>query len=185
MATRTPIFRPTRSVSAHRQRGISLLVVSLLMMAIVLMTLTAFYISRTQYKLVGNIQASELAFSRAESAIAAAESWLNGSGNSKAGGFDSYDATATPHLYPAGQLATLGRTPASMTWSNTNSTVSGDGRYLVELVGRNVRKPGDSIALNQRATGCKAVDLFRVLAKADTGQSGSRIIETIEATDGC
>ena len=72
-----------------------------------------------------------------------------------------------------------------MTWSNTNSTVSGDARYLIEVVGRNVRKPGDSIALNQRSTGCKAVDLFRVLAKADTGQSGSRIIETIEAADGC
>ena len=175
----------TRRSSVRAQRGISLLVVTVLMLAIVLMTLTAFYVSKTQYKLVGNIQASELAFGQAESVSAAARAWVNVSANAKSDAFDTYNATSTAHLYPMGKLATLGYLPESMTWSNSNSTVSGNGRYMVELLGRNIKKPGDSIAIKQKATSCKSVDLFRIVAKADAGQSGSRIIETIEATDGC
>ena len=175
----------TRRSSVRAQRGISLLVVTVLMLAIVLMTLTAFYVSKTQYKLVGNIQAAELAFGRAESVSATARAWVNVPANAKSAAFDAYNATSTAHLYPMGQMAALGYLPDSMTWSNSNSTVSGNGRYLVELLGRNIKKPGDSIAIKQNATSCKSVDLFRVIAKADAGQSGSRIIETIEATDGC
>ena len=175
----------TRRSSVRAQRGISLLVVTVLMLAIVLMTLTAFYVSKTQYKLVGNIQASELAFGQAESVSAAARAWVNVPANAKLTAFDTYNATLTAHLYPMGKMAALGHLPGSMTWSNSNSTVSGNGRYLVELLGRNIKKPGDSIGMGQKATSCKSVDLFRVVAKADAGQSGSRIIETIEATDGC
>ena len=175
---------PYKRSAARAQRGISLLVVTVLMLAIVLMTLTAFYVSKTQYKLVGNIQASELAFGQAESVSAAARAWVNDAVNAKSAAFDTY-ATSTAHLYPMGKMAALGHLPGSMTWSNSNSTVSGNGRYLVELLGRNIKKPGDSIAIKQKATSCKSVDLFRVIAKADAGQSGSRIIETIEATDGC
>ena len=176
---------PYKRSAARAQRGISLLVVTVLMLAIVLMTLTAFYVSKTQYKLVGNIQASELAFGQAESVSAAARAWVNVSANAKSAAFDTYNATSTAHLYPSGQLAALAYRPESMTWNNSNSTVSGNGRYLVELLGRNIKKPGDSIAIKQNATSCKSVDLFRIVAKADAGQSGSRIIETIEATDGC
>ena len=175
----------TRRSSVRAQRGISLLVVTVLMLAIVLMTLTAFYVSKTQYKLVGNIQASELAFGQAESVSAAARAWVNVPANATSAAFDTYSATSTAHLYPMGKMAALGHLPESMTWSNSNSTVSGNGRYLVELLGRNIKKPGDSIAIKQKATSCKSVDLFRIVAKADAGQSGSRIIETIEATDGC
>ena len=175
----------TRRSSVRAQRGISLLVVTVLMLAIVLMTLTAFYVSKTQYKLVGNIQASELAFGQAESVSAAARAWVNVPANATSTAFDTYNATLTAHLYPMGKMAALGHLPGSMTWSNSNSTVSGNGRYLVELLGRNIKKPGDSIGMGQKATSCKSVDLFRVVAKADAGQSGSRIIETIEATDGC
>ena len=175
----------TRRSSVRAQRGISLLVVTVLMLAIVLMTLTAFYVSKTQYKLVGNIQASELAFGQAESVSAAARAWVNVSANATSDAFDTYNATSTAHLYPMGKMAALGHLPESMTWSNSNSTVSGNGRYMVELLGRNIKKPGDSIAIKQKATSCKSVDLFRIVAKADAGQSGSRIIETIEATDGC
>ena len=172
----------TRRSSVRAQRGISLLVVTVLMLAIVLMTLTAFYVSKTQYKLVGNIQASELAFDQAESVSAAARAWVNVSANATSDAFDAY-ATSTAHLYPMGKMAALGHLPGSMTWSNSNSTVSGNGRYLVELLGRNIKKPGDSIAINQNATCRKSVDLFRIVAKADAGQSGSRIIETIEAIE--
>jgi Tfp pilus assembly protein PilX len=177
--------RRSRKPSARSQRGISLLVVTVLMLGIMLMALTAFYVSKNEYRLVGNIQASELAFARAESADEAARAWINSSGNSKSGAFEIYSPASSSHLYPTGQLNALGYTPAKMTWSNSNSTVAGEGRYLIELLGRNIHKPGDSIAIQQASTSCTAVDLFRILSKADAGQSGSRIIETIEAVDGC
>ena len=175
----------TRRSSVRAQRGISLLVVTVLMLAIVLMTLTAFYVSKTQYKLVGNIQASELAFGQAESVSAAARAWVNVSANAKSDAFDTYNATSTAHLYPMGKMAALGHLPGSMTWSDSNSIVNGNGRYMVELLGRNIKKPGESLNLGQIKGCSKSVDLFRIVAKADAGQSGSRIIETIEATDGC
>ena len=172
----------TRRSSVRAQRGISLLVVTVLMLAIVLMTLTAFYVSKTQYKLVGNIQASELAFDQAESVSAAARAWVNVPDNARSDGFDAY-ATSTAHLYPMGKMAALGHLPGTMTWSDANSIVSGNGRYMVELLGRNIKKPGESIAIGRQGSNpCKSVDLFRIVAKADAGQSGSRIIETIEAT---
>jgi|JI10StandDraft_1071094.scaffolds.fasta_scaffold269547_2 Tfp pilus assembly protein PilX len=170
--------------SARAQRGISLLVVTVMILAIILITLTAFHVSKTQYKLVGNIQASELAFARAESTSAAARGWLSIQANARSIAFDVYDPTSA-HLYPKGELATLDFAPATMTWSNSNSLDSAGGRYLIELLGRGIRGPGDSLALGQNAASCKLVDLFRVVAKADAGQDASRIIETVEATDGC
>ena len=75
-----------------------------------------------------------------------------------------------------------------MPWDDSNSVKVGtddEVRYLVELLARNVRKPGDSINLGQASTGCRAVDLFRIVTRADAGLSGARIIETTEARDGC
>ena len=178
---KTPRNRPH---AAARQRGVSLLIVTLLIMAILLMTLSALYISRTQYRLVGNIQASELAFSRAEEALVNAQAWLNVTANARAAGFDTYN-NATPQIYPAGGLAAASLVPATMTWTDSNSVASGDARYLIELIGRNVRKPGDSINLGQASTGCRSVDLFRIVTRADAGLNGSRIVETTESRDGC
>ena len=176
---------PTRS-SEHSQHGMSLLIVTVMMLAIILVTLTAFYISKTQYKLVGNIQASELAFARAESTSAAARDWLSVQANARSIAFDKDLASVdSGHLYPIGGLAARSVALATMTWSNSNSLSSAEGRYLIELLGRGIRSPGDSLALGQIAASCKLVDLFRVVAKADAGGDGSRIIETIEATDGC
>jgi Tfp pilus assembly protein PilX len=168
--------------SLKRQRGISLVVVTILILAVVLMSLSAFNVSKTQYQLVGNIQASEQAFGAAEATTAGAENWLVA--NAKSAAFETY-SEATPHLYPRGQLATSGHQVASMDWDNSNSSSFGSGRYLIELMARNVRLPGDSIATGQKSTACKAVDLFRITAKAEAGRSGMRILETVNATTAC
>jgi Tfp pilus assembly protein PilX len=165
-----------------KQRGISLVIVTVLILAVVLMSLSAFYVSRTQYQLVGNIQSSEQAFSAAEATAAGAESWLLS--NSKSAAFETY-SDATPHLYPRDYLATNSIKVASMTWSNTNSTSYGDGRYLIELMARNVSQRGDSIKSGPGSTACKSVDLFRVVAKADAGRGGARTLETLNAAAAC
>lgn len=165
----------------HGQRGLSLLVVMVLILAIMLMTLTAFYISKNQYQLVGNLQASARAFSQAEAAGAAAQDWIQQPVNAQSDSFTSYNP-ATAGLYPPGQLSALGHDPATMRWSDANSTAAGDGRYLIELLQRDETRGCASLATGgQRQSQCQGVDLFRILAKASAGRSGARIIETIEA----
>ena len=166
----------------HRQKGLSLLIVTLLMLALGLITVSSYFNSQTQFRLSGNIQASELAFSRAESAIAAAEAWLNAGASAQSTAFDSY---SVKHLYPMGQFALSGYAPATMDWSDLNSLSSGKARYLIEQLGRNVRQPGSSLSTNQAATSCQAVNLFRVLARGDDGAGASRILEVTTATSAC
>lgn len=166
----------------HRQQGLSLLIVTLLMLALGLITVSSYFNSQTQFRLSRNIQASELAFSRAESAIAAAEAWLNAGTNSQSVAFDSYSVN---HLYPIGQFALSGLAPTTMNWSDLNSLSSGNARYLIEQLGRNIRQPGASLSINQAATSCQSVNLFRVLARGDDGAGASRIIEVTAAIKAC
>ena len=179
-------YGPTPSSRGRRaQSGLSLLIVTILIMAIALISLGAFYVSRNQFKLAANIQQAELAFGQAEVGIAAAEAWLTAGGNSKHAGFDAYDKLS-PHLYPIGKFSELGTRPQTMSWSSTNSLlVSSETRYLIEQLARNTRMAGESINVNQTSTGCKAVNLYRVVSQARAGNGGLRLIETMQATTGC
>jgi len=175
----------TSVAKRHAQSGLSLLIVTILIMAIALMSLGAFHVSRNQFKLAANIQQSELAFGQAESGIVAAEAWLQAGGNARHSGFDAYDKLS-PHLYPIGKFAALGTRPQSMTWNDANSlVVSSETRYLVEQLARGTRMAGESINVSQTSAGCKAVDLFRVVSQAKAGNGGLRLIETMQATAGC
>ncbi|MES2975804.1 MAG: hypothetical protein V4757_19460 [Pseudomonadota bacterium] len=175
----------TSGARRRRQRGLSLLIVTLLIMAIALMTLSVFYMSRNQFQLAANIQQSELAFGQAESGIVTAEAWLGSGTNARQPGFDAWDKL-TPHLYPIGRFAALGTRPQSMAWSDSNSlAVSSDTRYLIEQLARGARMTGESIAVSQSSSSCKSVDLFRVVAQARAGNGGLRLIETMQATAGC
>lgn len=177
--------RISQRPAARQQRGMSLLVVIALVLGMGLMTLTAFYLSRGQYQLVGNIQHLQQAFAKAEATSATAEQWLSVAANSQSQPFSIYDA-GSKGLYPVGKLTALGRDPATMSWDDTNSIATADGRYLVEQLARGVRLPGSSVQLGQRATGsCKAVDLFRVVANSASTRGASRMVETMYATDGC
>jgi Tfp pilus assembly protein PilX len=170
-----------RHLQRHQQ-GVSLLVVTLLMLALSLITVSSYFNSQTQFRLSGNNQASELAFSRAEAAVATAEAWLNATGNAQSAAFDSY---SIKYLYPMGQFALSGYTATSMDWNDTNSLSTGNARYLVEQLGRNVRQPGDSLSVGQISTSCRAVNLFRVLARGDGTAGASRIIEITTAVSAC
>ncbi len=156
-----------------------------LLLGMGLMSVTAFFLSRGQYQLVGNIQHLQQAFSKAEATSATAEQWLGVAANAQSAGFATYDGSLKG-LYPAGQLAALERNPATMIWNDSNSIVAPDGRYLVEQLSKSVKLPGASVQLGQRSTGsCKAVDLFRVVSNSESTRGASRMIETMFATDGC
>lgn len=171
--------------AAGRQRGATLVVVITLLLAVVVMSLTGFYLARTQYQLVGNLQYQEQAFNQAETASAMAEKWLGDPANAQSPHFTTYNAAAKG-LYPAGKLAELALNPLTMAWDDSNSIAAGGGRYLVEQVARAVQLPGGSVQLGQAATGaCRAVDLFRVVARSSSTRGSSRMVETFFAADGC
>ena len=170
---------------SYRERGVSLFIVIVLLLTVGLMTLTAFYLSRGQYRLVGNIQYLEQAFNQTEAVTATAETWLNTTGNSKLASFTTY-STAQPYLYPVGKLANLQLDPKTMTWSDTNSLASGNGRYLIEKLASNLRLPGGSLQMEQRSSGaCRAVDLFRIVSRSNAVRGSLRMIETTYATSAC
>ena len=150
-----------------------------------LMTLSAFYLSRGQYRLVGNIQQLEQAFNDTEAVSASAEQWLQTGSNAKADGFTTY-SSVTPQLYPAGKLAALNLDPKTMSWDDSNSAVLGSGRYLVEQLAANRSMPGGSLQVGQRSTGaCRAVNLYRVVARSSGPRGAARLIETLQATNAC
>jgi Tfp pilus assembly protein PilX len=187
MGQRRPARGPGRSLRPpmRRQRGATLLVVISLLLAIGLMSMTAFVGSRGQYQLVGNVQHQERAFSQAEAASAVAEEWLSDPANAQLADFATYNP-AVRALYPANTMASLGLDPRTMGWNNGNSIAVGEGRYLIEQIARSVSLPGGSLQVGQASTGaCRKVDLFRVVAQSASVRGSSRMVETFFATDGC
>ena len=166
------------------QRGISLLVMLVMVSALGLTTLTAFYQARNQHRLVGNIQHLEQAFNQTEAVVATAENWLSSGTSRKSAAFTTYDTTL-PQLHPIGHLTANGLDPKTMNWSDANSLASGDGRYLIEQLANGRQMPGNSLQMGQRNAGCRAVDLFRVAARSNSIRGASRTIEATYATDGC
>lgn len=163
------------------QRGASLLVIVVMMLALGLMSLTAFYLARNQYRLVGNIQHLEQAFNQTEAVIATAENWLASGSNHRAPAFTTFNA-AQPQLHPTLHLT---EDPKTMVWSDANSVAANDGRYLIELLAQSRQMPGNSMQVGQRNVRCRKVDLFRVTARSDAIRGASRLITTAYATDGC
>jgi Tfp pilus assembly protein PilX len=170
--------------AARRQRGASLYVVIVMLATMGLMTLTAFYMSRNQYRLVGNIQHEEQAFNQTEAVVAAGEDWLNTGANAASVDFITYNAGAKG-LYPMYQFAALGLNAKTMTWTDTNSIASGDGRYLVAQIARDMPLNLSTLVMGQPLSTCKKVHLFQVTGRSNPVRGASRTIETTFATTGC
>lgn len=170
-----------RPLRRRAQRGVSLLVILVMVLAFGLMTLTGFYLARNQYRLVGNIQHLEQAFNQTEEVIAVAENWLVSGTNHRSAAFTTFNA-AQPQLHPTSHLTD---DPKTMVWSDANSLIANDGRYLIELLAQSRQLPGNSMQVGQRNVRCRKVDLFRVTARSDSIRGASRLITTAYATDGC
>lgn len=166
------------------QRGASLLIVIVMVAAIGLTTLSAFYLSRNQYRLVSNIQHLDQAFNQTEAVVADGENWLDTGNNRSAAGFAAR-ATTQPELYPIGYLATNRIDPKTLSWDDSNSAVSGNGRYLIERFAQARAMAGNSIQAGQRSSACRAIDLFHVIGRSNSVRGASRTVASTYATEGC
>jgi Tfp pilus assembly protein PilX len=175
-------MRPT--LFAHKQRGAALLIVLALVLTLGLMGLYMYSSSRTQYQLVGNVQYAEQAFNQVESSVARAEAWL--AANPRDPAFDSYSSATTPHLYPLDGLTTQSRDPKNMAWSNSNSIVADQGRYLIEQIGAGVTLPGTSIDLDvPDNSACEKVNIYQLHATSGSVKGTTRMVNVTYATPAC
>lgn len=84
----------------RRQRGMaSLFVTMIVLLVVMLLGVTAAFLSSTQFKLSANLQLENAAFNLAEGANNAAQAWLITNNNWKNAAFTTY-VGATPWLYP-------------------------------------------------------------------------------------
>ena len=181
----TPLPFDRAAARIRAQRGASLFVVIAMIAALGMLMLTAYYAARNQFAIVGNLQYQEQAFAQAEAVVATGQNWLDVVVNARSDGFNTYNSTSTPGLYPIGGLAALGRDPRTMTWSNSNSVAATGGRYLIQRWASDQPMAGSSLQQQQAASVCRNVNIFQVIGRADPVQGSTRMIEAMYATLAC
>lgn len=176
----------------RRQRGSTLVVTMIILIMIMMIGISAMVSSDTQFKLTGNLQFEDVAMNRAESSIAAAESWLSSGTNYQDSGFTTY-SSATPHLHPIGHLASLttpNNSALTMTWSDTNSLplTSGDDsqRYIIEKVSNNARLIGSSVVSGDRSSAaCNQVNTYLITARGTSLRGATKFVQTYFSVLSC
>ncbi len=193
-------FHQTQQFGALRQRGATLVVALIVLILIMMIGIVAISTSDTQFKLAGNLQFEDSAMNNAETAIAAAESWLSTGDHYVDGGFTVFNP-ATPDRLPIGHLATRlspENSPLTMTWSNDNSRCVGDPamdtaacestpspggnpsqRYFIEMLSRNNRLQGSSQVVGGRtSTGCNQVNTYQITARGVSARGATKIVQS-------
>jgi Tfp pilus assembly protein PilX len=179
-----------RSASCCRshQAGATLAIALVVLAVLMLSGVAAMHLSNTQFRLAGNLQYQNAALNQAETAVAAAESWLATGDNFRAPGFDSY-STANSQLYPADYLASRGLDPLTMTWQDGNSMkldATGNQRYLIEMIGKNKRVLGSSLAVGGRqSTGCNMVNVYRISARGASARGAAKTVQSVYTVKSC
>ena len=158
-----------------------------MLVMVMLLGVSAVMLSRSEFRLAGNLQFRTTAFNDTETAVITAEQWVGA--NYLHAGFTTYDSSGTPWLHPIGHLAALSapnNDPLTMTWDNTNSLIVGNSRYLIERIGLNKKLIPTSLNVGgNKATGCTQVDLYRVVARGESLRGTTRFIQTIYSVLSC
>lgn len=176
----------TAKPGSTQQRGISLVTTLVMLVAVMVLGLSAILVSKGDFLLSGNLQFQSAALSRAEAAVIVAEQFLATGTNYLDTGFTTY-SSATAHLYPIGYLATNGIDPVAMTWNNANSIqVTGNQRYLIEFLARDKTLIPTSLNIGGRvASGCNKVNVYRIIAQGGGGRGASRLVQSIYSRLSC
>lgn len=173
-----------------RQRGIALMTTLVMMVAVMVLGLSAILISKGEFVLSGNLQFQSGALNTAEAAAIVAEQWLTTNGGATIpAGFTTYSSGATGYQFPIGYMAANGIDPLTMTWGSSNSiavTGSTTERYLIEFLAKD--KSLIPVSLNtggRAATGCNKINLFRIVASGTSGRGATRFVQSVYSTLSC
>lgn len=181
-----------------RQRGISLVTTLVMLVAVMVLGLSAILVSKSDFMLSGNLQFQSAALNQAEAAAVAAEQWLavNGGANvrTRYPGFSTY-SSSTPYLYPAS--SNIDASAMTMSWSNSNSKIPPDPdgtdpgssttqRYLIQLLAPDRTLIPTSLNLGgRRPTACNKVNVYRIIAQGGGGRGASKFVQSIYSTLSC
>ena len=196
--------RATRFPS--RQRGATLVIALLILVLIMMIGITAVSTSDTQFKLAGNLQFEDSALNNAETAVAAAESWLSSGTNFSDPGFFTYDRGASAHLLPIGhlaaQVAVKDRSALTMDWvdnvddaskANSISLVNSvtnvrnpAQRYFIELMSTNNRLQGSGAGIGGRkSSGCNEVNTYQITGRGVSARGATKLIQSYYSVLSC
>ena len=167
--------------SRARSRGAALVTSLIVLGVLMLMGVSAFILSKTQFKLAGNVQFQTLALTDAENALSQAELWINTHAND-----DAFIKGGTAGIYPKN---TAPADPLSATWDDTTSVkVNGNDnqRYMIELYIDNRVLPTASVA-NQCSNNygspgpCPAVNVYRITTRGTSRLGAAKIVQSLYA----
>jgi Tfp pilus assembly protein PilX len=177
----------TGKLTRMRQRGISLITTLVMLVAVMVLGLSAILASKSDFMLSGNLQFQSAALGQAEATAVLAEQWLAAGTNYLDAGFTTR-SSATPHLYPIGNLAANGIDPVAMNWGDGNSTQGPEEnqRYLIELLAKDRTLIPTSLNLGGRAaSGCNRVNVYRIIAQGGSGRGASKFVQSIYSRLSC
>jgi type IV pilus assembly PilX-like protein len=158
------------------QSGASLVIVMVMVTVLMLLGISGYVASTTQFRVAANLQFNNVALGNAESALAIAEGWIAANYNNA--GF----AARTPGgLYPIG----TGPDPLTMTWDDTTSVkadVLGAQRFMIEVIVADRVLPANSIG-NCNVYGmsgpCPRVNVYRLTARGTSILGTTKLVQSI------
>jgi Tfp pilus assembly protein PilX len=183
---------PIRTARSARQHGISLVTTLVMMLAVMVLGLSAILISKGEFVLSGNLQFQSASLNEAEAAVVAAEQWLASTTGSPQNylntGFTTYNSAAG-YLYPIDYMKTNSVDPMTMTWDTTNSVQVGSittQRYLIEYLAKDKTLIPTSLNTGGRSSsGCNKTDLFRIIARGSSARGATRFVQSIYSRLSC
>ena len=169
---------PRTISSSRRQRGASLLVALVMLTVLMVMGVSAYVASNTQFRMAANLQFQNIAAGNAESALATAENWVVT--NYTNAGFTTRSAGG---LYPLG----TGPDPLTMTWDDNSSVkvdALGTERFMIELLAADRVLPSNSIG-NCNVYGmsgpCPRVNVYRMTARGTSILGTTKQVQSVFA----
>lgn len=172
---------PIPSCTARaRSRGVALILS--LVFLVILIGIGVFLAKRSnlELRMTGNAMEKARTFEEAEEARLAAEALASAlADNLSAGG--SFNCSAIGYFAPAGVTGTTGACKAlavkDIAWTNANSVVAGEGRYVIEYQGRrNIVLEEDRFTLPIKET---EVHGFRIATRGAEESGGRTSVETV------
>lgn len=164
--------------SERRQRGASLLVALVMLAVLMIMGVSAYVASNTQFRMAANLQFQNIAVASAESALATAENWIAANYNNA--GFTTRTAGG---LYPVGTAPD----PLTMPWDDTTSVkvdALGSQRFMIELLAADRVLPSNSIG-NCNVYGmsgpCPRVNVYRLTARGTSILGTTKQVQSVFA----
>ncbi len=168
----------TNRTARYLQQGASLMVTLVMLAVLMVAGVTAYVASNTQFRMAANLQFQNIALNSAESALAAAETWVIANHDHTA-----FTVAGTAGLYPPGAAPDA----LNMTWDDTNSVKAdllGSQRYMIERIFdiAEVAHGGESSAacLDYSApASCTLVRLFRLTSRGTSILGTTKIVQSV------